>query len=367
MSKFTDEGIRLLQKKSKERTVRTQNIEYDISTIIKKISDYTIKLDPEYQRKHRWGSDKSSRLIESLILNIPIPIIYISYDVDIDEATEEERYSVIDGQQRLRAISDYFSNQFALEGLDTLEEINGLKHDELPSFLQRRLSARTIRVIQIDSTIDAQVKYDIFERLNIGSLKLEPQEIRNASIRGKANDLINSLAIDKNFNALLQIDEKSRDENPKVKKMEDRELVLRFFAFTLGFEKLDSSNFSRVLTSKMRDINEMSDSDLKELESDFLTVMKVARDQFGDTAFARIKDTPKGRQYASRFNVAVYDALSHAILMNIRQGKKEFSESEKSKYYALFRSDEFITSISEGTNLRSRIEYRLKAVMESLE
>jgi hypothetical protein len=86
-----------LQQKARERTVKTQNIEYDLETLVKKIGRGTIRLDPDYQRRHRWSEETSSRLIESLILNIPIPLIYLSQDVDVDTETydEEYRYSVI--------------------------------------------------------------------------------------------------------------------------------------------------------------------------------------------------------------------------------------------------------------------------------
>src|SRR5690606_28804738 len=118
-------NLSILQEKAKERTVKTQSIEYDIETLIKKIDKNIIKLDPEYQRIHRWDDKTSSKLIESLILNIPIPTIYISQDIDVDVETDgdEFRYSVIDGQQRLTAIKNFLKNKFQLEGLDTLNEL----------------------------------------------------------------------------------------------------------------------------------------------------------------------------------------------------------------------------------------------------
>jgi len=112
-----------IQAKAKERTVKTQNIEYDLETIVKKISRGIIKLNPEYQRKHRWTEEYSSKLIESLILNIPVPLIYISQDVDVDDEVDDEiaRYSVIDGQQRLTAIYNFLTNESALVGLEVLD------------------------------------------------------------------------------------------------------------------------------------------------------------------------------------------------------------------------------------------------------
>src|SRR5690606_13126764 len=111
-------------------------IEYDLETIVKKITKGVIKLNPEYQRKHRWTEEYSSRLIESLILNIPVPLIYISQDIDVDEEVHEDiaRYSVIDGQQRLTAIYNFLTNQSTLVGLEVLDDLNGLKYNQLPPF-----------------------------------------------------------------------------------------------------------------------------------------------------------------------------------------------------------------------------------------
>ena len=223
-----------LQEKAKERTVKTQSIEYDLETLVKKIDKGVIKLDPEYQRRHRWSDITSSRLIESLVLNIPIPTIYISQDVDVDYETEEYRYSVIDGQQRLTAVHRFFKNKFQLQGLETLEELNECAYKDLPPFLIRRLEERTIKCLRIDSTIDAQVKLDIFERLNSGSVKLEPQELRNAVFSGRFNALCKLLGANADFRTLLQIKENEAEQNNRVRKMEDVELVLRFFTLIDG-------------------------------------------------------------------------------------------------------------------------------------
>ena len=150
-----------LQKKAKERTVKTQNIEYDLETLVKKIDRKVIKLDPDYQRKHRWEDDASSKLIESLILNIPIPYVYISLDVDVDEEIDEDeqyRYSVIDGQQRLTAIYNYLKNKYPLTDLEVLDNLNGAYYKDLPPFLVRRLEERTLKCLRIDSTLDQQSK-----------------------------------------------------------------------------------------------------------------------------------------------------------------------------------------------------------------
>ena len=229
-------SLESIQRIARERTVKTQDVEYDLETLVARIGKGTIKLDPDYQRRHRWPIETSSRLIESLILNIPIPVIFLSQDIDVDEETEGtvSRYTVIDGQQRLTAIHDFLRNGYALSGLETLTDLNGSFYRDLPPFLLRRLEERTIKCLRIDSTVDEQVKFDIFERLNTGSVKLESQELRNATVRGPFNDCIKELAEYPAFRRLIQVDPQNPADSRKVRKMEDVELVLRFFALKAG-------------------------------------------------------------------------------------------------------------------------------------
>jgi uncharacterized protein with ParB-like and HNH nuclease domain len=248
-----------IQQKARERTVKTQNAEYDLDTLIKRIENKTIKLDPDYQRRHRWTNETSSRLIESLILNIPIPIIFISEDVDVDEEVSDvSRYTVIDGQQRLTAIFDFMKSNMALESLEILSELNGAFYKDLPPFLIRRLEERTIKCLRIDSTVDAQVKFDIFERLNTGSIKLESQELRNVTARGKFNDAIKEWAKFPEFRQLIQVDESNPDESTKVKKMEDVELVLRFFALRYEGPIKIKKGFKEFLTASLNEFNQLN-------------------------------------------------------------------------------------------------------------
>ena len=134
---------------------------------------------------------------------------------------ENSRYSVIDGQQRLNAIYNYFTNNYPLEGLELLWALNGKHYKELPQFLIRRLEERTLKFTRVDSTADPKVKIDIFERLNSGSIKLTMQELRNALFNGNLNSLCKELSKEPNFRRLLQIKGNKIDKHPKVQKMED--------------------------------------------------------------------------------------------------------------------------------------------------
>lgn len=367
---MTKEALDLeeLQKKARERTVKTQNIEYDLETLVKKVSAGTIKLDPEYQRRHRWTDETASGLIESLILNIPIPQIYISQDVDVDQevASETARYSVIDGQQRLTAITRYLSNEFALCGLSALKELNGTRYKELPPFLIRRLEERTLRCLRIDSTIDAQVKYDIFERLNSGSIKLEPQELRNVVLRGPFNRLIKELAQFEAFRRLLQIDPERPEGSTKVQKMEDVELVLRFFALSDGKYMAIKRGFKQFLSDEMARFNTLAPDELDALARKFRSTMNLILETFGPKAFAKYRQEAGRRKLMSSFNAAVYDALSIAIVDNIDLDNPNISPAAPKRFAKLFANNDFFHAVEGSVNDVNKIDTRIAAVRKAL-
>lgn len=353
-----------LQQKARERTVKTQNIEYDLETLVKKIRSGVIKLDPEYQRRHRWTDETSSGLIESLILNIPIPLIYISQDVDVDVevASEMARYSVIDGQQRLTAINRYLNNEFPLSGLTVLSDLNGSYYKNLPPFLIRRLEERTLRCLRIDSTVDAQVKYDIFERLNSGSVRLEPQELRNAVSRGPFNKLIKELAQTPNFRMLLQIDNEEPESSKKVQKMEDVELVLRFFALSSDNYRNMKKGFKQFLSEEMDRMNRLDSARLARMKREFLATMDLILTVLGPKAFAKYRAENGGYTLMSSFNAAVYDALSVSVHDKIDFAEPKLPPDFATKFKTLFDDDLFFKSIEGSVNDFGKIDTRIKAV-----
>lgn len=358
-----------LQQIAKERTVKTQNIEYDLETLVKKIDKRIIKLDPEYQRKHRWSEEMSSRLIESLILNIPVPTVYLSQDLDVDDEEENiSRYSVIDGQQRLTAIYNFMKNNLVLEGMDVLEKLNGCYYRDLPSFLTRRLEERTVKCLRIDSTLDPQVKYDIFERLNSGAVRLEAQELRNAIYRGPFNTLIKELAKDLNFMILNQIDPKKPNKNKKVQKMEDVELVLRFFALQNNEYKDLKKGFKHFLSERMGKLSQLSESEFSVYKNKFRKIMELIIKVFGQEAFAKYRPALDKQECVqmSKFNAAVYDALSIALVDKVDIEDPKLPVDFRERFLSLFNDPQFFESISGSVNDRRKVIYRIDAVKELL-
>ncbi len=173
------------------RIVRT-TLDLSLHNLRQSLHDSTyINISPAYQRRHRWDIKKRSQLIESLLLNIPIPPLFL-FENDYNQ------YEIMDGRQRLEAIKGFLENTYVLRGLEYWPELDGLQFSDLPPTIQRGLLRRTVSAIVLlaetsrpdESEID--VRMALFKRLNTGGVKLNPQELRNALYPSKFNDMLSS-------------------------------------------------------------------------------------------------------------------------------------------------------------------------------
>ncbi|WP_211213788.1 DUF262 domain-containing protein [Desulfomonile tiedjei] len=202
-------------------------------------------LDPEYQRRHRWSVERKSRLIESFLMNVPVPPVFL-YERDL------ARYEVMDGRQRLTALSEFYDDKFELKGLQYWTELHGRTYSTLPSKVRDGIDRRYISsIILLTETASneeqaAQLKKMVFERLNSGGVALSNQETRNAVYDGPLNQLCLELSKNQEFRSMWRIpnkplpesedDDEFEDKTSNMgrsmyEKMEDVELVLRFFAY----------------------------------------------------------------------------------------------------------------------------------------
>ena len=212
----------------RDRKLVTQPYDMTIDSLYGQIKDDTIHVrplsqKPKFQRKYVWSNNFASQLIESLILNVPIPPIYMAENDDF-------QYDVIDGQQRVFSIFRYLDNQFKLTGLDVLKELNGMRFFELDRKLQSKIRNKTLRCVVITADSHPEIKFEVFERLNTNTSPLNAQELRNCTSRGPLNDLLGELA---EYGPWLKILGRKEPD----KRLRDEELILRFFAFTeMGVE-----------------------------------------------------------------------------------------------------------------------------------
>ncbi|MBC7858627.1 MAG: DUF262 domain-containing protein [Burkholderiaceae bacterium] len=196
-----------------------QSSDFSLETLAKMVEQEAIDAAPLYQRRERWTHEAQSLLIESFLLNVPVPPVYLAED---DFGT----YSVIDGKQRITAISQFMRDKFKLKGLKEFPGLEGAHFKDLPRELKNALSIRPyIRVVTLLKQTSPELKYEVFTRLNSGGEPLLAQEIRNALYRGKLNDDIIASSGAPFLSQQLKINTK---KETAYTTMQDVELVLRF-------------------------------------------------------------------------------------------------------------------------------------------
>jgi hypothetical protein len=296
-------------------------------------------IQPFYQRRKRWDQGKKSRLIESFLSNIPVPPI-ILYERDFNV------YEVMDGQQRITALEEFYDNNLKLKGLELWPELNGRTYKELPAKIKAGIDRRSISTIVLitESTSSPEdalfLKQLAFARINTGGVELSRQEIRNCSFYSQFNQLLLELAVNPIFAAAWNIpihDDEELQNNNLYKKMEDAELVLRFFALR------NTDKFSRgmqgFLDLYMMKSLSFSDEDIEFLKNIFLQTINIAHQIYGEKLFKPFDS--QSDTWTNEARKAYYDAVMvgfsrHLANVDILRERKP-RVIEKTKI--LFRED----------------------------
>jgi hypothetical protein len=271
-----------------------------------------MNIRPEYQRRLVWNNKKKSLFIESLLMNIPVPPIFL-YESDLS------RYEVMDGQQRLNTILEFYENNLTLTGLNKWSELNGYTYSKCPPRIQkgldrRRLSA-TVLLAETRGQEGNATRREVFERLNTGGQTLNAQELRNSLYSGSFNDLILELAGLRLFDEIWSIPayddhyDKSNGfispelaNNKLFKRMTDCQIVLRFFAFRRTAEIRGSAR--KILDRCMADLCEADPAEIDEMRSSFTECLSMAHEIFGEYTFKVLTRLKKWRH-----SVALFDAV----------------------------------------------------------
>ena len=316
-------------------------------------------LDPEFQRRYVWDNKKASLLIESILLEVPIPVIYLAEE-------EDGKFTVIDGQQRLRSFFRFLNNEFKLRGLSVLSELNGKYFKDLDKEKQRKIEDATLRVIEIRKESHSDVKFEIFERLNVGAVKLNDQELRNCIYRGKYNDLIKELAEDRDFLFLLGLKEPH-------KRMYDRELVLHFLAFYNQTYLKYKPPMKQFLNREMENNRNISEEKIKELRRAFKETVSMVKSVFGDKAFRRFipgdEKDPNGRWEIRKINIGLFEIIMFGFSRYAKNQIIPLSDVIREELLHMMTSDkEFVESISgSGTTSIAKVTTRFKKWLDALE
>lgn len=332
-----------------QRKLHTETYDFTVDTMVEKLLDGSVFV-PAFQRRYVWSEGQASRLIESLIIQCPIPVIYLNQETD-------ERLSVIDGNQRLTSIRRFLANEFPLKALTAYPELIGNRMHQLDSRIQRHIKNRTLRCIVILKDTHPQVKFDVFERLNTGAVKLTPQELRHGLYFGDLMHLATEASKSAGFVSHLEI--------KNDKRMKAEELVLRFWALS---EDLD--NYRKPLAgfiNSFADANRsLTASQKAELLASFKDTLDSVVSIFGDLAF-KIFDA--ANRVESTFNAALYDAEMLAVHELRKSGKlKKITRRQATQELAelFIQGEAFRRSISIATSDESQMRTRVSAVRKIL-
>ena len=327
-----------------------------ISNIVENLKDGDIILDPDFQRiPNLWDAQKQSRLIESLIIRIPLPTFYF-------DAGNNDKLIVVDGLQRLHAIKRFMAletddpQRLFLTGLEYLTEYNGRSFEMLPPNIQKRIKSQVITAYIIRAGTPDKVRTSIFTRINTGGLTLEPAEIKNSVYRGQAADLLKELAHSEEF---LQATRGKIESS----RMLDCEFINRFLAFYLLGLKQYSGNLEEFLNNVMVRLQKESNDTLKICRKDFLKAMKYAYNIFGELAFRKINANGK----YGRINKPLYDAVSvNLAILDECDCEKLLKKKDKliDKYTYLLKDKEFIDIITNGTAKIQNVQNRYIKINE---
>lgn len=338
-----------------QRQLVVQTADLPLGTLAEMVGSGAIDLSPSFQRRERWDTEKQSALIESFLLNVPVPPVYLSEQ-------EDGTYTAIDGKQRLKAIHEFISNGLKLHGLDKLELAEGCTFAELPTEIANALRLRPyIRVVTLLKQTHPGLKYEVFLRLNKGGEILNAQEIRNVAYRGSLNNLVYSLSENLFLRKQLKI---TNESSGAYKDMSDAEYVLRFFTLHERWK-----SFSGKLAHEMNDFMEKYQRARKtkaeELNASFLTAISRCEEFWGDKAFKRSENgTWRDQFLAGMFDAQMLSAseLSEAEARNLKRKKQQVTRETEQ----LFKNDEFEKAVRTGTNTPARIRFRVIEVLNML-
>ncbi|MBU0663374.1 MAG: DUF262 domain-containing protein [Proteobacteria bacterium] len=347
-----------------------------LQTLVRRLEQGTIS-SPLIQRGEGiWNDGQQSRLIESLMLKIPLPLFYVAAD-------EDEKWKVVDGLQRVTAIRRFvLTKEFALTDLEFIRELNGKKFNELPQKYQNRIFETEFTFAIINPVTPPEVQRNIFKRLNTGGLPLTPQEIRHALYYGRSAELLKELVCMESF-------KKATDYRVNDSRMGARELILRFISFLIRGTALYPKNedMDAFLCETMQLINLMPDfdpADIIKAFGDRDIVLKVNYDNNEDihsrfeTAMCRAyalfnihafrKSTPRSN-YRTPVNKSLFEAWS-VVLAEMEEETYLVLKKRKNKLYQEINSrmydlnQEFERSISRDSHKPSGVRARYRIINE---
>lgn len=344
-------------------TIRVATKSFSFRNVLDMIRDGDLELAPDFQRNKVWKTPQKSRLIESILLQIPLPAFYFAED-------SEGLLRVVDGLQRLSTVQEFVSGNdgdgFTLTGLEYLKDAEGKRFKALPAPWRRRLYNTQIVVHVIDPTTPTGVKYDIFKRINTGGSPLNHQEIRHCMSKDRSRDFLSRCT------HLESFDQATGGGMRDHVRMNDREMALRFCAFILlgeatyyehRFRAMDP--FLEEATEMLDDPERVSDHRLEELANQFDSAMTNSYEVFGDHAFRK---WPYDTDWRSPINRPLFEVWSVVLANYAREDVRQRKDAIVAHGREIMTSDpEYMAAITSSTGDPRKVAVRFERTAQAAE
>lgn len=344
-----------------EREIRTTAVDFSFGELLNLHNDKEIVIRPEYQRLFRWSNEQRSRLVESIILGLPIPPIFL---VEGNDGVLE----LIDGLQRTSSVLQFLDHtaigepELVLTGCDIINQLNGKTFKELPIVVRLKVKRSPIRAIIINKSGDAFVKYEMFKRLNTGGSLLSSQEIRNCSSRMVDGGDVFYDAIQEMAKYPAFINSISRLPESFKEKRADEELVVRFFA-VITYRDRFKGNIEEWLDGFMEDVLfGRHPFDLQKDREHFENVFDLISKKAGDKAFTRFNEEggPTGRLAPAYYEAAVFAFSENEAAIKAMDEARVIEKLQQA-----FSSDDFLRSTGPGANTIPKLHTRINTVSKT--
>lgn len=350
--------ITVSQKDKAEIQIETEQVfvdydtkEYPVETVVDKYlkdidEDKNELFVPDYQRDFRWDEKRQSKFIESIIIGLPIPYIFVA-----DVKDKDGRLEIVDGSQRIRTLAAFMRNELKLVNLKKLTELNGFQYSDLPLSRQRRFNRKTLRMIELTDKANEEARRDIFERINTGSVQLESMEKRRGIQPGLFTDFLSECARIPLFKTLAPLTKVSENKRGR------EELVLRFFAY-LNKHKEFINRVSDFLDIYLEETQKkFNDKCGKEMRKEFELVLNFVEKYFPDGFKRGPKDklTPRVR----------FEAIAIGVALALRENNRLVPD--KASIEVWLNSPEFKKhTTSDASNSRPKLIGRIEFVRDQL-
>jgi len=324
--------------------------------IVRRIRDKRYDLNPDFQRDFVWDIQKQSRLIESCLMRIPLPVLYVAEAVD-------GKIIVVDGLQRLTTFRRFLDNEFKLtfEGGDEEKKhlLEGKKFKELEEKLRERIEDTSLTLYILDSKAPERAKLDIFERVNSGA-PLTRQQMRNCLYNGASTQWLRDAASSHLFRT-------ATGESLDAQKMRDREAINRFCAFALlGWKTYRSGDMDSFLAEGLEKMNRMKENEFQDLRQRFDRAMTLNSELFDQHAFRKsLTGAIEGNR--SVLNIALFDVCSVLFAQADATRIVQRAEAVKNVVRALIKDAGFEHAITYSTNSRKQVAIRFERLEKVLE